>query len=209
MNDEQLKTLYGDALQKASPAAACVSTEQLLALVRKEGAEESRLATLDHVMACPRCLPAFELLRSIEQAGAAAGGHAPARRNWRWYAPVALAASILLAVVVVRRVTPPSDVTRGAADSVVLLAPGMSVESSQPLSFTWHPIPRATGYRMELLAPDGSVVASAETADTTVTVGSTQQLPAGAYKWWLRASLPGGESVRSSMRPLEIEARSQ
>ncbi|HET8762348.1 MAG TPA: hypothetical protein VFM12_02980, partial [Gemmatimonadales bacterium] len=77
------------------------------------------------------------------------------------------------------------------------------------LSFTWHPIPRATGYRMELLAPDGSVVASAETADTTVTVGSTQRLPAGAYKWWLRASLPGGESVRSSMRPLEIEARSQ
>jgi hypothetical protein len=209
MNDEQLKTLYGDALQKASPAAACVSTEQLLTLLRKEGAEESRLATLDHVMACPRCLPAFELLRSIEQAGAAVGGHAPARRNWRWYAPVALAASILLAVAVVRRVTPPAGVTRGSADSVVLLAPGATAASGQPLGFAWHPVPRATGYRLEVLGPDGSVVASAETADTTVTVDSTRQLPDGTYKWWLRAALPGGESVRSSMRPLEIEARSQ
>ena len=35
MNDEQLRTLYGDALQKASPAAACVSTEQLLTLQQR------------------------------------------------------------------------------------------------------------------------------------------------------------------------------
>jgi hypothetical protein len=209
MNDEQLKTLYGDALQRASPAAACVSTEQLLALVRKEGSEESRLATLDHVMACPRCLPEFELLRSIEQADAAAGSHAPARRNRRWYAPVALAASILLAVVVVLRVTPPTDVTRGSAESVALLAPGMSVESDQPLSFAWRAVPGATGYRMEVLAPDGSVVASAETTDTMVAPDASRQLPAGTYNWWVRATLPGGELVRSSMRPLEVQARSQ
>lgn len=208
MNDDQLKAGYGDVLRMAAPASACASPEQLLALVRKEGSEESRLATLDHVMGCPRCLPEFELLRSIEQAGGA-GSQASSRRAWRWYAPVALAASILLAVVLVRGVAPPTEVTRGGADSVALLAPGTSVAAGQPLSFAWRPVPKATGYRMEVLNSDGSVVASGETADTMLTLDTTRQLPAGAYSWWLRATLPGGASVRSSMRPLEIEARSQ
>ncbi|HET8633986.1 MAG TPA: hypothetical protein VFL88_07535 [Gemmatimonadales bacterium] len=209
MNDEQLKALYGDAVREAAPASACVPPEQLLALVRKEGTEESRLATLDHVMACPRCLPEFELLRSIEQAGGGADGRAKSGRNWHWYAPVALAASILLAVAVVRRTPPPGDVARGDADSVVLHAPGVSVTSGQPLSFAWRPVPGATGYRMEVLASDGSVVASAETTDTMVTPDAARQLPAGTYNWWVRASLSGGASVRSSVRLLEIRARSQ
>ena len=209
MNDEPLKAIYGDALRKATPASACASPEQLLALVRKEGPEERRLATLDHVMTCSRCLPEFELLRSIEQAGGSAGNHATARRDWRWYVPVALAASILLAVVLVRRVAPPTEMTRGAENAVVLLMPGVSIVSGHPISFAWRSISGAKAYRIEVLAHDGSAVASAETTDTMLTLDATRQLPAGTYTWWVRATLPGGESVRSSMRPLEVETRSE
>ena len=209
MKDAELRDLYSQGLNRPSSSAECPSPEALLALARREGPEAVRLATLDHVMACPQCLQEFELLRSIEQAGGGARSRASARRNWHWYAPVALAASILLAVVVVRRVTPPGDVTRGAADSVVLLAPGVSVASGQPLIFAWRPVPRATGYRLEVLAADGSVVTAAETADTMVTLDTTQQLPPGTYNWWVRATLPGAESVRGGMRSLEVRANSQ
>jgi len=202
MNDEQLKTLYGEALTRSAPSAECPSPDALLALVRREGPEDARLAVLDHVMGCARCLPAFELVRSIERAGAATEVPA-ARSRRRWYVPVALAASILLAVVVVRRISPPENVVRGSADAVVLLAPGTSVVLGRPLTFTWHPVPGAIHYRMEVLAPDGSVVASAETTDTVM----TQELPPGAYRWWIRATLPGGGSVRSSMRALEVRGR--
>lgn len=175
MNDAELRRLYGEALSRPAPSAGCPSPEALVALVLREGPEEARLVTLDHVMGCAHCLPEFELLRSMERSGAAAAPAVQPRR--RWYIPVALAASILLAVAVVRRISPPDDVIRGPAGSVVLLAPGASVPSGQPLTFTWQPVPRATGYRMEVLGPDGSVVASAETSDTMVALAADRELP--------------------------------
>ena len=205
MNDAELRSVYGEAMKRPSSPAECPSPEALLALVQKEGPDEVRLATLDHVMGCERCLPEFELLRGIERAGAATDAPV-ARSRRRWYVPVALAASILLAVAVVRRISPPENAARGAADAVVLLAPGASVPPSQSLTFMWHSVPGATGYRMEVLATDGAVVTSAETTDTTITLDAAHQVPAGTYRWWLRASLPGGGSAHSSMRPLEIRA---
>ncbi|HET7601641.1 MAG TPA: hypothetical protein VFK36_01405, partial [Gemmatimonadales bacterium] len=104
---------------------------------------------------------------------------------------------------------PPTEMTRGAEDSVVLLVPGVSIVSGHPISFAWRSISGAKGYRIEVLAHDGSAVASAETTDTMLTLDATRQLPAGTYTWWVRATLPGGASVRSGMRPLEVRARSR
>src|SRR5919204_5168346 len=101
MTEARLRELYQRALAERGgrERAQCVGPDALLALVRREGSEEHRLEVLDHVMACEACQREFELLRSIEQAGAEAEratvARPWARRGWGWRqaAPLALAAS--------------------------------------------------------------------------------------------------------------------
>ena len=127
MNDEQLRETYGSIMTSRGRGrhSPCPQPEAIFALVRREGSEQSRLAILDHVMSCADCRSEFDLLRSIESAGAE--GRAAARPGRRWMAPLALAASVLLAVVVGRYLlprAPESDVVRsGAEGGLTLLAP--------------------------------------------------------------------------------------
>lgn len=186
--------------------AACPSPEALLALVRREGPEAERLATLDHVMTCQECGRDFELLRAIEKAGRQIGAR-PHRSLRRWYVPLAVAASVVLAVVVGRQLTAPGapDVARGAPDAVALLAPEASVAAGQPITFIWHRVPDAVSYQLEVLAPDGSLALSRTTTDTVATI-EPGALAGGNYRWWVRGTLRGAESVQSSMRPLAVHA---
>src|SRR5688500_6422307 len=103
MNEQRLRDLYERALAQGSglPAGggtSCVTPERLLDLVRGNGSEQSRLHTLDHVMACPSCRREFDLLQAVEQAGIAAGARRPkVRWQLQRIAPIGLAASLLLA----------------------------------------------------------------------------------------------------------------
>ena len=65
MDDRQLRRSY-DALlaQRVSlDRTACPGREELENLVDRRSAEETRLATLDHVMSCPECREDFERIR--------------------------------------------------------------------------------------------------------------------------------------------------
>ncbi len=208
MSEEQLRALYGEAMRaRPAGAPACPSPEMLLALVRREGPEPIRLATLDHVMSCRECQAEFELLRAIEQSGGEHGSRlAVTRSGRRWYVPVALAASLLLAVVIGREMTAPAapDISRGTPDAVTLLEPAVAASAGQPLVFAWHPVPGASGYVLEVLSLGGSVALSAETSDTMLVSSDASQLPAGEYRWWVRAAVPGAAVVRSPLRPLKL-----
>ena len=160
-------------------------------------ARTSRLATLDHVMSCADCRAEFDLLRSIEQAGAEAGAAAaPARR--RWIMPAALAASVLLAVVLGRLMlpaVPESEVVRSGEDGgVTLLAPPPEAAAGSPMLFAWHPISGAGRYRLEVLTSEGEVAMEAETADTAITLQSAADLRAR------RLQLVGGRRPRPAPR---------
>jgi hypothetical protein len=213
VNEERLREIYAGAMAsrgaKGRRTAACPLPEAVLALVRREGSEDSRLATLDHVMSCPQCRSEFDLLRSIELAGAASGvGARPGRRSWR--VPAALAASALLAVVIGRfalQKAPESDVVRsGSEGGVTLVAPPPESPAGSPLLFAWHPISGASRYRLEVLTSEGAVALEAETADTAVTLESAAGLAAGDYKWWVGATSAGTTS-RSALRPLRLTAQ--
>jgi hypothetical protein len=213
MNEERLRRIYRGATtsrgRRAGRAAACPDPDAILALVRREGSENSRLATLDHVMSCADCRPEFDLLRSIELAGAEAGVAAPpARRSW--IMPAALAASVLLAVVVGRLMLPAipeSEVVRsGEGGRVTLLAPPPEAATGSPMLFAWHPIPGAGRYRLEVLTGEGEVALEAETADTAIMLRSAADLPPGDYTWWVGAT-SAGAAVRSALRPLRLTAQ--
>jgi hypothetical protein len=190
-----------------SRPSACPEPEAILALVRREGPEETRLATLDHVMSCADCRSEFDLVRSIELAGAGTG--AAARPGRRWMAPLALAASLLFAVVIGRYALPGAperDVVRsGSEERLTLLAPPPEATTGSPLLFAWHPIEGAGRYRLEVMNAAGEVVLEAETADTAVVLQGAADLEPGEYQWWVGSAAPA--EARSSLRPLRLQTQ--
>jgi hypothetical protein len=209
VNDQQLRAIYGDIMTSRSRSrpSACPEPEAILALGRREGPEETRLAVLDHVMSCADCRSEFDLIRSIELAGADAG--AVARPGRRWMAPLALAASVLLAVVIGRYAlpgTPERDVVRsGEKDRLTLLAPPTEAATGSPILFVWHPIEGAGRYRLEVMNAGGEVVLEAETADTAMLLQSAADLKPGEYQWWVGATAPA--DARSALRPLRLKSQ--
>lgn len=217
MNDERLGEIYRKALAEGSAlsgprAASCVAPEALLALVRREGSEQSRLATLDHVMACPLCRRELDLLRAVEQAGVQSGARQP-RVRWQWQriAPIGLAASLLLAlgvVIALNRVGERPDLPRGAAGGVTLVAPATEIAADEPVTFVWRPVRHANRYVLELLerSGGGKPVLSRETSDTAAVLDPKLLQPGAQYEWWVRAVTPAGE-LTSPLRPVRLRTR--
>ena len=212
LDDERLRDVYARAVdaRRAPGRAGCADPDALLALVRREGPEPARLRTLDHAMACADCRRELELLRAIDRAGNADVGRAVEGLRWRRTAAVALAASALLAVSLVpaRRLMDGRDerVMRGDDAGVALLVPTASATATTatPLTFTWHAVPGARRYTVELLDAEGIVALGGETSDTTLALTPPGSLRAGEYRWWVRAQTDDGASVRSAARPLRL-----
>ena len=209
MSDERLRELYTESLA-TRPAGEHATPEAIAGLVRREGSETDRLATLDHVMRCVDCKRDFDLLRTIERAGIESGAVGRAATRPRWLMPAALAASVLLAVGIGRgMLRAPDDTTRGEVDSgaVTLVRPGRAAPAGAALTFAWRPVAGARRYELELLDAGGNVAASAATADTSATLPAVRNLPAGDYRWWVRATTADARSLTSAMRPLRLSPR--
>jgi hypothetical protein len=211
VSDERLRELYATALARRPGGGTHPSPEAIAALARREGPEEARLATLDHVMECADCRRDFDLLRTVERAGADSGVAGRAARRRSWLIPAALAASLLLAVGIGRQLlrSAGTDTTRGSGESgaVVLVQPGPELRAGEPITFAWRPVPGASRYQLELLDVRGSVAAAAATGDTAASPEAARGLPPGEYRWWVRVTTSDARTLRSPLRPLRLTAR--
>jgi hypothetical protein len=205
MTDEELRRVYQAAVAtRQTGREDCPAPEALSSLVAREGNESNRLALLDHVMTCPACRHEFELLRAVHVAGRP-------RPAWR-YQPLALAASIALLVglggaALWSRLMPSGpDTLRGGAGQVELVRPTAGSVVTPPLTLVWRTVSGTRIYTVELLAPDGRLVKSWTTADTSITLSNpaSAHVPAGAYAWWVRARLPDGSERRSTVTRFEL-----
>jgi hypothetical protein len=209
MSDTRLQELYAQAMARRSNAATvdCVTPEQVLALVRREGTESDRLATLNHVMGCPACRREFDLLRAVESSGRRITEQRPVRSIGRRLAPLALAASLLLAVGVglLVRNRSTGETVRGGGGQLSLLSPETEVPPGQPITFAWRSHAGVNRYQMEVLDQNGKAILSQVTRDTTVIWQAG--LPAGRqYQWWVRDLTPGSHVV-SPVRPLRVRSQ--
>jgi hypothetical protein len=210
VSDTRLQELYAEALARRSDTTAqdCVTPEQLLRLVRREGAESDRLATLDHVMSCPACHREFDLFRAVESAGRRMTEDRPVRSIGRRLAPFALAASLLLAVGVglLLRNRSAGDTLRGGGGPLTLVSPGTEVPPDQPITFAWRPLPGVNRYQLEVLGQSGKAVFTQVTRDTALTWPPGQLRPGTTYQWWVRDLTPGSRLV-SPARPLRVRSQ--
>lgn len=213
MNDDQLRQLYARATsaRTSTHRSACPTPEALEALARREGSEQQRLETLDHVMACPDCREEFELFRAIEHTRRADTNVSTGRRHWRrpmmFTVGAALAAGVALVAVLgpwsSRQGKREPEVMRGGAAGVELAAPASDATVSQGgITFIWRSVPDARRYTLEVLTPAGTVRARRETTDTTAAIPAAE-LGAGDLRWSVRAQLAGGE-VSSLIRRLRV-----
>ena len=203
----KLEELYGQALERRRASAAdCVSPDDLLALVRREGPEQRRLELLDHVMGCRDCHREFELLRALETAGSRSAGSAVPRSLGQRWMPLALAASLLLALgvgVLVRNRSQAGDETRAGGRGLVLLSPPTEIPPADSVTFAWRPLTGADRYRLELMDSKGATVLSQLTPDTVLSIPGRRLTPGATYRWWVRDATPGAQ-LASGLRPLRI-----
>ena len=208
VTEAQLKEAYQAHLARSRrDRASCPPPEAIQALVRREGDEAARLATLDHAMSCGECRTELDLLRTVEEAGVRSGAvAAPGRR--RWMMPAALAATLLVAVGLGRVALKPSEDTVRSDDAtrVELVAPGAEVPAGTPISFAWRPVEGASRYRLEVLSESGDLAIEAETRDTMLTSDSAASLAPGTYQWWVIALSPA-PGPRSELRRLRVVAQ--
>lgn len=215
VTDEALREAYQRALdaRRVSGREPCVAPEAMLSLLRREGAEEQRLEALDHVMGCGACRSEFELLRSIEQAGAGTTervGSAVLRILPRFAVPLALAASLILVVTVGQRLRSPegTDVERGTMDGVTLLGPPAEIAAGTSPTFAWKPVLGAQSYELEVLDEKGAVVWGAKTSETSVTMSDPSLVtPGKSYRWWVRTTAASGNQRASAVRSLRIRMK--
>ena len=219
MNDERLRELYTHALVARRPGErdGCPSPEQLRALARREGSEEARLSTLDHTMTCADCLRELELLRAIEKAGARMAGATPSAPHrvvsWRRAVPLALAASLVIAVGLVVRdrdgSAPGIEPSRGAENRVLLHSPSdIQVGAGAPFVIAWRPQPGATRYVVEVLDDDGRVAVASTTSDTTLVMRDLGGLvPGRTYRWWVRAFGAAGAQGSTALGRLRVASQ--
>jgi anti-sigma factor RsiW len=213
MNDARLRELYADLIARNDPSDrnACVSPEQMSALVERTLPEAERLALLDHVTSCKACHKEFELLRALHVAAAQARPARPAQPTRRWMVLAASVALIATAALVWLAVWPGSpDVIRGGGGSpvVILVSPAEDVSVSLPAQLVWRSVAPEARYVVELLDSDGAVAFTETTADTVLLLSeTTSPLSAGTYTWLVVAETRDAGQVRATPRRLRIQPK--
>lgn len=205
-DDDELRDAYAPLLRQTTTTKRqdCPAPEALMAALRGEGPEAERLRVLDHALRCPACRPELALLRTVSAGGTAETGRRFRPGTWaRAVIPLAAAAVAVLAVGVWFGQRRPVDVTRangGGELALVEPAPGSALGDG-PVTFVWRAVEGAIRYTLEVDAPDGTVVYSTETTDTTAGAALTAT---GELRWWVRAHLDDGSERRSEARVIRL-----
>lgn len=188
-DDTRLRQAYARlvAEPRAESRATCPSGERLLAVVEREGAEATRLETMEHVMQCAACRRDLELLRAAVAAATEAGGMRPdaharpmgGRRPFPMRT-LAAAAGIVFVVgvgIIVRDRGDGRDedgtprFRSTGRPQLTLVPPVTSADGSVLLQ--WRSVPHAVQYRVDVFDAGGRTVATATGKDTTFTLGAS------------------------------------
>jgi hypothetical protein len=199
-----LRALYATTAADR-PTTPHVDPDAIAAVVRRQGPEDQRLATLDHIATCASCRKDFELLRATNEAAA---NLSRTRALSRYRTVLAAAACVIAAstaILLNHQRSPATDTApaeRGAGDGVPSIT---TIATSSHAPLTWHAAGPDATYHVEILDDSGAVVFAHDTRDTTLPRPTLA--PGHSYQWWVRTT-PAGDAppARSTLRPLPAAA---
>ena len=177
---------------------------------------EARAIVVPHLAACAPCAAAYaELVRSrpvetapviFDAAEFVARGRAvrPAAGARRWRSrwtliPLAAAAGIVLAVLVIRPGRPDEPPVRRGATSLTILAPIGRVD--RVTEFAWDAPAGAGPFRIEILDSTGSVIHTARVAGRAFVPPpdvAARLRPGAGYQWSISRLDARGETIETS-----------
>ena len=205
--DERLRQAYDELLAARAPAdrAGCPAPEALLRLAEREGDEDARLATLDHVLGCTWCRSELDLLRASGDAATTIARESARMARGLRVLPMralAMAAGIVVVIgvgLIARdRGAGERGTLRGTAPSVVLAVPERRADGAVLLR--WSSLDGAERYRIELFTARGTTVAEAVVRDTTYVVSPAVAAGAvGPLSWMVTAIRQDGAERSSPM----------
>jgi hypothetical protein len=190
-DDTRLRELYTASTGVAR--ADHPADEVWEALAMGELAPADRESLFDHIGACAACAGIYRGLKTLETEARAFDPGAPresaaptSRVAGAWYAGLAAAAVLVLAVVIPFRTTPdaPPDVVRGPVVATpVALAPVGDLAAA-PAAFRWTPLAAAARHRVELSNARGDRLwASGELEGVQTAWPEGLRLGPGTYLW--------------------------
>ncbi len=218
-------------LARTAPAtdrAACPTSDRLTDLVRREGSEAERSRTAEHLRECQHCrtdlnmlrasasMPEVRTISSIEPRALLMPGIGVlvvAIALWGWFSrnndkPASPARAVATTgnAAVTERPGPRSSGTPATIPApVILIEPATGARVQRPVTLTWHAIPEAMRYRVEILDHGNWSAFTVTTEDTSITVPAKSRLrPRRPYRWWVQATLPDGTHQRSAPRAIRI-----
>jgi hypothetical protein len=180
----------------------------------------------EHYFSCDKCFAKIQRGNEISAALGAPSASASSRRSapiplarartrfatWR---PALAAAALVIVAFGIRQVARSRDSVQTASPDSVAGAsrgglPRLSLETratAKTIVAIWSSIPAARSYRVRLLGPDGSLLFSGETADTSITL--SRDLLSGAadnsIAYWDIQALDGLRSVVASSPPVQAQ----
>lgn len=181
-----------------------------LAVNQLTGAE--REALLRHVLACADCSEIWKALLGLKRGAEAEGllpSPNPARRPlWRsTFVPLALAATVVLAVagiLMTRQPAPTTPVVRGNSAIAPIEGLMMAYSAGGVPTLIWTPVPGAARYRLEIFSDDGRPLWSGEVAAPPAAWPSGAPRAVGAYRWRVEALGSNGAVARSQLAAVEL-----
>jgi hypothetical protein len=190
-DDTRLRELYTASTRAGLPDHPGDEAWEALALGELATPEREQL--FDHVTACAACADIYRGLKTLESEarafdpGVPRSAAAPASRGrGAWYAGLAAAAVLVLAIALPFRTTPdpPPDVVRGPVVSTPIALAPVGDLSSAPTDFRWTPLTGAARHRVELSGADGDLLWTSRDLEGTHTTWPAElRLDPGTYFW--------------------------
>jgi len=164
-----------------------------------------------HIMTCAQCSAVWRGISFLRQQAEAEGlidRRTPVRPSWRsWFVPVAIAASLMVAVgavIVMRQPAPADNAVRGTAALSPVEGLMMAYASDGTPMLLWTPLSAASTYRVEIFSEDGNPLWSGDVAAPPMRWPSDAPRAKGAYRWRVEAQEGGSAIARSRLTPVEL-----
>ncbi|HEX6251152.1 MAG TPA: zf-HC2 domain-containing protein [Gemmatimonadaceae bacterium] len=186
-----------------------LSADQLAGYIDHALEAAERATVESHLEICDACRADMLSAKRITQE------HAPPRRSrLAFYGVVGTAAAAALILVVGRSGPPESPGTPQLREATAPPAAERGIAPLHPASgdtlaadsvvLAWRPLEPDAEYRLTLSTPDGTILWSSETGDTTVAVPDSVFREAGPVFWYVDALRSTGRAATTGVREFVI-----